>query len=97
MKKTIILVDGGHLRAMARNHGVDFTPEFIDRFAKSTVKIEEEDLLKILYYDARPYTGTQRKPVSNVDYSFNASGDWLDELAARDLFAVRLGQLKFRG
>jgi uncharacterized LabA/DUF88 family protein len=35
--------------------------------------------------------------VSGTVYDFNKRGDWLDELATRDLFAVRLGVLKWRG
>lgn len=50
-----------------------------------------------MYYDCRPFNGTKSLPVSGRDHQFTTSGDWLDNLAGRDLFAVRLGQLKFRG
>ncbi|MEO7994287.1 MAG: NYN domain-containing protein [bacterium] len=36
-------------------------------------------------------------PISGLKKEFGPSGEWLDELARRELVAVRLGQLKFRG
>lgn len=96
-KRTIMLIDGGHLRAVARGQKINFDPDFIEDFAQGLSDASGEDLMKVLYYDARPYNGVQKKPVSREEHSFSASGDWLDELAKRDLFAVRLGQLKFRG
>ncbi len=95
-KKTILLIDGGHLRALARAQGISYTPEFIERFS-ATLRAEEEDLVRVLYYDCAPFNGRKRRPVSNEIIEFNNSGQWLDDLASRDLFAVRLGILKWRG
>lgn len=41
--------------------------------------------------------GTVKLPVSGASHTFASSGKWLEELARKDLFAVRLGVLKFRG
>lgn len=51
----------------------------------------------MLYYDCAPYTGTVKLPVSGNTHTFTGSDRWLEELARKDLFAVRRGVLKFRG
>lgn len=57
----------------------------------------DEVLLRILYYDCAQYAGTVKLPVSGGDHEFKASDQWLRNLAAKNLFAVRRGVLKFRG
>lgn len=96
MKKVALMIDGGHLRAQARQDKLSFTPDFIERFARECVD-EGEELLRALYYDCAPYAGTVRLPVSGKETEFKGSAAWLDDLASRDFFAVRLGVLKFRG
>ena len=71
-------------------------PDFIERVAHAAVN-ENEWLLRILYYDCAPYQGKVKLPVSGEEYEFQGSDRWLRELAAKDLFAVRRGVLKFRG
>jgi uncharacterized LabA/DUF88 family protein len=71
-------------------------PDYIDKIARACVE-QDEDLLRILYYDCAPYQGTVKLPVSNTPHEFKGSDSWLRELAAKDLFAVRRGVLKFRG
>ncbi len=97
VKKTVALIDGGHLRAMAGSFKIAHEPDFIEEFCNSLAINGEENLNKVLYYDCRPYNGTQKAPVSGTDIIFNRSASWLDELACRDKFATRLGQLKWRG
>jgi uncharacterized LabA/DUF88 family protein len=96
MKRVVLLIDGGHLRAAAKNQGRKTTPDFIEKFAKNLPGSDEE-LQKILYYDCAPYVGEQSKPVSGEKEKLSGNSEWLDNLATRDLFAVRKGQLKFRG
>jgi uncharacterized LabA/DUF88 family protein len=96
VKKIAILIDGGHLRVAARNSNKQYTPGFIEQFAHRC-SAHDEEILRILYYDCAPYTGAAKLPVSGTTSRFNSSGAWLDDLARRDLFAVRLGVLKFRG
>jgi uncharacterized LabA/DUF88 family protein len=96
VKKVALLIDGGHLRALARQDRLSFTPDFIERFAHQCIE-ESEELLRVLYYDCPPFAGTVRLPVSGKPTEFKGSREWLDDLAARDFFAVRLGILKFRG
>ena len=51
----------------------------------------------MLYYDCAPHQGTAKLPVSGKPHTFSGSDHWLRELAAKNLFAVRRGVLKFRG
>lgn len=96
MKKSIIQIDGGHLRALAQGDTQQYTPAFIERFAQSLL-LTDEEVVRVLYYDCAPYQGTQRRPVSGTNQNFGKSDGWLRDLAQRDLFAVRLGILKWRG
>lgn len=96
MTSLIIMIDGGHLRAQARRDSLDYTADFIEDFASAIVRRNEE-LLRVYYYDCRPYQGDTQQPVSGDPYSFKSGGSWLDELAARDYFLVRTGSLRFRG
>lgn len=54
-------------------------------------------LLRVLYYDCAPYQGSVKLPVSGDSFQFKGSAEWLKTLAAKPLFAVRYGTLKFRG
>lgn len=53
--------------------------------------------MRVLYYDCAPYSGTVKLPVSGNPHTFAGSDKWLEDLASKDLFAVRRGVLKFRG
>lgn len=94
--KSAVLIDGGHLRVLARMAGFEYNPDFIEKIAHACVE-ENETLLRALYYDCAPYTGKARKPVSGEEIEFKGSDVWLRELAQKNLFAVRTGVLKFRG
>lgn len=91
-----MLIDGGHLRVQARKANHAYNPDFIEKVAHSCVDARET-LLRVLYYDCPPFNGEVRLPVSGKTTEFKGSDHWLRELAAKDLFAVRRGVLKFRG
>src|SRR5688500_5140699 len=93
---TAVLIDGGHLRALARAAKQKYDPDFIEKVAHACVGADEE-LLRVLYYDCALFSGKVKLPVSGKDFEFSSSDLWLRNLAARDLFAVRRGVLKFRG
>jgi uncharacterized LabA/DUF88 family protein len=95
-KKIIVLIDGGFLRVRAVKADHKYDPSFIERFAHGC-KADDEEVLRILYYDCAPYSGTVKLPVSGKQFTFEGSDKWLEELACKDLFAVRRGVLKFRG
>jgi uncharacterized LabA/DUF88 family protein len=94
--RTAILIDGGHLRVKAQRAKKVYDPDYIERVAHACLA-SDEALLRILYYDCAPYCGEVRLPVSGNKTMFAKPGDWLHQLAQKDLFAVRRGVLKFRG
>jgi uncharacterized LabA/DUF88 family protein len=96
MTKVVVLIDGGHVRVLAKRAGHKYDPDFIEKFGTSCA-LESEQLLRVLYYDCAPYSGEVKKPVSGAVMKFEGNDGWLRELASRDLFAVRRGVLKFRG
>jgi uncharacterized LabA/DUF88 family protein len=95
-KKAIVLIDGGYLRVKASKAGKKYDPAFIEKFAHKC-KSTDEEIFRVLYYDCAPYSGTVRLPVSGNQHTFTGSDKWLEDLAGRDLMAVRRGVLKFRG
>ena len=90
------MIDGGFLRAASRKAGISFNPDFIEAFSKICSATDEE-LFRSLYYDCAPFQGCKKLPVSGATQTFSESGQWLTDLAKKDLIAVRLGLLKFRG
>lgn len=79
-----------------RRSGRNYDPDYIDKIARTCVE-PDESLFRIFYYDCPPYSGTANLPVSGTQYAFSGSDGWLKTLAAKDMFAVRYGVLKFRG
>ena len=96
MSKVAILIDGGHLRVLAKKAGFDYNPDYIEKVAHACVR-QDEQILRILYYDCAPYVGELKLPVSGTLKNYAKSDAWMGELAQKDLFAVRKGVLKFRG
>lgn len=94
--KVVVMIDGGHLRVLTKKAKKHYNPDYIEKVAHACVD-STEDLQRILYYDCAPYQGTVKLPVTNEEMTFSGSDHWLRELAAKDLFAVRRGVLKFRG
>ncbi|HHZ08905.1 MAG TPA: NYN domain-containing protein [Rhizobiales bacterium] len=91
-----VMIDGGHLRVLAKIAKKTYNPDYIEKIAHACVEPDER-LLRVLYYDCAPYAGKVKLPVSGNEHEFKGSDSWLRDLAARDLFAVRRGVLKFRG
>ncbi len=94
--KVAVLIDGGHVRVLTAKARRTYDPNYIEKIALATVD-GDETLLRVLYYDCAPYVGKAKKPISGRLHEFNGDGRWLKTLAQKDLFAVRLGVLKFRG
>lgn len=96
VERVAVLIDGGHLRVLSRQAKHSYNPDHIERVAHACVA-QDEKLIRILYYDCAPYSGKVSLPVSGKKHEFSGSDRWLTKLAEKDLFAVRLGVLKFRG
>jgi uncharacterized LabA/DUF88 family protein len=94
--KIAVFIDGGHLRALTKQAGLIYNPDYIEKVALACVNADER-ALRVLYYDCAPFEGKVTLPISGLEQVFGKSDQWLKELARKDLFAVRLGVLKFRG
>lgn len=94
--KTVLLVDGGYLRASAKSAGRTYDIHFIEQFCHSCFTADEY-LFRIFYYDAPLFRGKVKLPVSGSDRIFQSSDKWLEDLAKLERFAVRAGTLGFRG
>jgi uncharacterized LabA/DUF88 family protein len=95
-QKVAVLIDGGHLRSHVRKANKPFIPDYVEKIARSCA-LPAEVIHRILYYDCRPFEGEARMPVSGLKKSFSGSDKFLHQLSHKDLFAVRIGILKFRG
>lgn len=96
MGKVALLIDGGHLRVLARLAHKAYQPDYVEKVAHACVTAQEE-LLRVLYYDCPPFSGEVTLPVSGGKMLFDRQDTWLQKLAKKDYFAVRRGVLKFRG
>jgi uncharacterized LabA/DUF88 family protein len=96
-KKLAVLIDGGHLRVLARKAGKTYDPALIEQVALRCHLPNDEEIYRVLYYDCAPYMGKAPLPVSGTMHQFVGSDRWLHELSKKDLFAIRRGVLKFRG
>lgn len=94
--KTVVMIDGGYIRAAATKASLAYDLAFIVGFAEACVATEEY-LLRVLYYDAPQFRGSVQLPVSGDTKQFSASDRWLEEIASTRRFAVRRGTLGFRG
>lgn len=96
MKKVAVFIDGGHLRACAKQAKQAFTTDFIVKVAKACVQAGEE-LFRIQYFDCEPFQGSVKLPVSGKTKVYAGGNPLLSDLAREELVAVRRGVLKFRG
>ena len=96
-KRVKLPIDGGHLRVLVRKKALrPYDPAYIEKVAHACI-LPDEELFRAFHYDCAPYMGTAKLPVSRSPHQFTGSSAWLSELAGKDLSAVRLGVLKFRG
>lgn len=95
-KKLSVLIDGGYLKKMMKQDGLFPDADAIEKVAHVCAR-EDEEVHRVLYYDCRAYEGTTAKPVSGETHEFAAIGSPVDDLTQKDLFSVRLGELRFRG
>ena len=94
MKMIAVLIDGDHVRVLARRAGHQFRADFLENVGASCA-VANEEIHRILFYDCAPFSGSKALPVSGDMYEFQGTDHELRELARRPLFAVRRGVLKF--
>lgn len=106
---TAILIDGGFLK---HSFTEKFTPTgatgrvyiTVDQVLRNAALLCDKDrLFRIYYYDAAPYAGAQKNPVSSKLWDFSKSklysieDAFQHELARSKKVAFRKGHLAFRG
>lgn len=95
-KKVAVLIDGGHLRICARSGAKKYDPNFIEKIAHASLS-QGEELFRSLYYDCPEYEGEIKWPISGRVQKYTRNDKWISDLSKKDFFAVRMGQLQFRG
>ncbi len=90
------MLDGGHLRVYAKKAHHAYNPDYIEKIALACAA-QGETIYRVLYYDCSMFSGEVTLPVSGKKQQFTATDHWLHQLAGKELFAVRRGELKFRG
>ncbi|VVH52182.1 hypothetical protein BPUTSESOX_1353 [uncultured Gammaproteobacteria bacterium] len=105
MKKTILLIDAGYLLIVLRKEGISYNANMIAQIAKDCC-VADEELHKILYYDCDSFDPIDKKTGKPFFYLLKhkngaelvkKENKLIAELQPKDLFAVRLGVLKFEG
>ncbi|MBA5247938.1 MAG: NYN domain-containing protein [Gammaproteobacteria bacterium] len=105
MKKVILLIDAGYLQNILRDDQIICDADAIVNIAHACV-IANEELHKIMYYDCNAFDPIDRKTGKPHTYLTNkdAEYNWIKKentliavLEQKDLFAIRLGVLKFDG
>ncbi len=105
MKKTILLIDAGYLLIVLRKEGISYNANMIAQIAKDCC-VADEELHKILYYDCDSFDPIDKKTGKPFFYLLKhkngaelvkKENKLIAELQPKDLFAVRLGILKFEG
>lgn len=94
--KAALLIDGGYVRACAKDAKLSYDNAFIEKFANKCI-VQSEYLFRIYYYDAPQYRGKVKLPVSGQETAFQANDQWLADLSTLERFAVRRGTIGFRG
>jgi len=94
--KSVLLVDGGYLRASAAAVQKTYDNTLIEDFCRSCF-VQDEYVFRIFYYDSPQYRGKVALPVSGQQTTFSSNDQWLSDLAQLERFAVRRGTLGFRG
>lgn len=96
MKRVAVFIDGGHIRACAKQAKQGYVPSLIVSIAKACL-VPGEELFRIQYYDCEQFSGTIKLPISNNPKVYTGGDPFLSQLALEELVAVRCGILKFRG
>jgi hypothetical protein len=63
MTRIAVMIDGGHVRVLAKRAGKTYDPAFIEKLGHKC-KASTEEIQRILYYDCAPYvySGHRERP-----------------------------------
>ena len=78
--RVALMIDGRVFSGSGQKGGDRLLPDYIEKVARACVGADEE-CLRIYYYDAPPYSGTVRLPISGAPTRINqipgGSVSWL--------------------
>ena len=99
--KTIILLDSGYLKHIFKDSNKLYSADNIEKLIQHTVEMikakEQIALLRVLFYDCLPFSGSYVLPISKKKVEVEGTDKLMRPLSQKNLFAVRYGTLKFRG
>lgn len=104
MKRVAVLLDGAfvlhRLQAILRRPPAAHD---VYGFACRCVRVDEEELFRVYFYQCPPFAGRERHPVSRITINFaqtpifRTNQRLLEEIAQAPYVAVRAGELSFDG
>ncbi len=101
-----VLLDAGFLRRKLGSRAAPMTAQDVEALVEKIKRRQELNgmrLYRVFYYDAEPFTGTKTHPMSGEVTNFATTqmaidgNALLEALKMKPFFAVRLGELNFRG
>lgn len=110
--KVNILIDGGFFAQKFKERTTRFpfandieaeVGQIMTALQKKTNGVTNDILIRVYYYDCRPYGGVETKPGDTTPTDYSQSSSYrvkervLHELALKEQFAIRLGELSFDG
>ena len=106
MKTFAILIDAGFVKAKLGSAGKPISAKDIEGLVgkiRSNTLLQGKYLYRVYYYDAPPYTGKKRNPLDGAITKFGDhplaihNNALIDDLKTVDNFALRMGEIRFRG
>lgn len=110
--KVNILIDGGFFAQKFKERTTRFpfandieaeVGQIMTALQKKTNGVTNDILIRVYYYDCRPYGGVETKPGDATPTDYSQSSSYrvkervLHELGLKEQFAIRLGELSFDG
>ena len=106
MRKFAILIDGGFAKAKLgsakRPVAARHFQRLVDRIRAHPL-VKDQHLYRVYYYDAPPFSKSRRGPLNGPWHDFSKdrltehNERLLDDLKALERFALRMGEVRFRG
>lgn len=107
--KVNVLIDGGFLEQALKKNKKQLCIAEIEQEVNKAIQclkqkngLSNAELFRVLYYDCYPFEGKAKDPQGNdIDFSkspiVNIKRTLLNDISKHERYALRLGQLSFRG
>lgn len=106
MKTFAILIDAGFAKSKLGSARNPVEAEDFERLVKNICSqdlLADKYLYRVYYYDAPPFSKTKNRPLNGGPHAFGSdtltlhNKRLLQELKTIDYFALRMGEIRFRG